>query len=129
MGDGWAWLSLSALNGDLPSEEIQAMLPGSTASRQNSHLAAVEFSGHGEPTSLQELLDELAEYLDSHLSDILGLLADADFQLRIGWSPLTPQECVAIPSSVVAGLARLHADVMIDTYEANDEIAEKAPGE
>jgi hypothetical protein len=128
MGDGWAWVSLSVLSRDLSPEAVRGLLPGSVASRQNPRLAAVEFGGRGGQTSLQALLDELADYLESHRGNLPGSLRQADFQLRIGWSPRTPQECVAIPSAVVEVLAALHADVMIDAYDATDEIAEPAPG-
>jgi hypothetical protein len=129
MGDGWAWLSLSVLSGNLSSAEVQGLLPGSTASRQNPHLAAVEFKDQGEGTSLQGLLEELAEYLGSHLGDLRASLAGAGFELRIGWSPRAPQECIAIPKAVLAALAELQADILIDAYETTVEIGQPAHGE
>jgi hypothetical protein len=116
VGDGWAWLGLSAYSTDLSSIEIARMLPGSVRSPRNPHIASVSFKGQGEGALLNELLAELAEYLASYRGQLQDLLAKAKFQLRIGWSPLSPQESIAIPAALLASLGELRVDLMIDTY-------------
>lgn len=121
MGDGWAWVSLSAYSDDLSSSEIRDLLPGFVASRTNPHLASVRFSGGGSGTSLADMLAELDAYLTSHCGELRAArVPDADFQLRIGWSPQSPQESVVISSVLLAALAELRADVLIDTFEADE---------
>lgn len=121
MGDGWAWVSLSAYSDDLSSDEIRDLLPGSAASRTNPHLASVRFKGGESGTSLADLLAELDAYLSSHLGELRARLPDADFQLRIGWSPESPQESVIVSSVLLAALAELRADVLIDTFGEVEE--------
>lgn len=125
MGDGWAWLSLSVFSSNLSSEEARDLLPGSVASQRNPHLASVRFRGGDRGASLSALLSELADYLDSHRDELRNRSRSADFQLRVGWSPRSPQESVAIPAPLLAALADLGVDVMIDAYDDNaDETAE-----
>jgi hypothetical protein len=121
MEDGWAWVSLSAYSDNLSSHEIRDLLPGSGASRTNPHLASVRFNGGGSGTSLADLLAELDAYLSSHRGELRARLPEADFQLRIGWSPEPPQESVVVSSMLLAALAELHADVLIDTFGEVDE--------
>jgi hypothetical protein len=118
MGDGWAWVSLSAYSEELSSDQIRDLLPGSEASRGSQHLASVQFRGTGRRASLAELVQEVAEYLGSHGETLRDQLGQADFQLRIGWSPLSPQECIALPSAFLSVLAELHVDVTLDTYDS-----------
>jgi len=120
MGDGWAWVSLSAYSDDLSSNEIRDLLPGSAVSRTNPHLASVRFTGSGSGTSLADLLAEVDTYLSSHRSELRARLPEVDFQLRIGWSPESPQESIVVSSMLLAALTEIRADVLIDTFdEAN----------
>lgn len=118
MGDGWAWVSLSAYNEDLSSAQIRELLTGSEVSRGNPHLASVRFRGPGPEASLSELLQDVAEYLGSHRETLRDRLAKADFQLRIGWSPRSPQESIVFPSTLLSTLTELHVDVVLDTYDS-----------
>jgi hypothetical protein len=127
VGDGWAWLSLSAVSSHLSSEETRDLLPGSVASQRNPHLASVRFRGGDAGSSLSALLSELADYIDSHRDALRNGSRSADFQLRVGWSPRSPQESVAIPAPLLAALGDLGADVMIDVYDDADETAEPPP--
>lgn len=121
MGDGWAWVSLSAYSDDLSSCEIRDLLPGSAVSRTNPHLASVRFSGGGSGASLADLLAEVDAYLRSHRSELRARLPEADFQLRIGWSPESPQESIVVSSKLLAALTEIRADVLIDTFgEVNE---------
>ena|SRR5580693_8265508 len=126
MGDGWAWVSLSAHSTDLSSDGLRDVLPGSVVSRRNPHLASVRFKGPGSRASLDELLLELAEYLSSHRDTLLSRLGHADIQLRVGWSPRSPQESLAVSWTLLTALAEIRADVVIDTYDETDEIGEPA---
>lgn len=127
MGDGWAWVSLSAYQGDLSSEDMRDLLPGSAASRSNPHLASVRFRGARPGAGLSELLSELTDYLSSHRDELHGRAETADFQLRIGWSPRSPQESIVVPSQLLVVLAELRVDVMIDAYGDSTETAESEP--
>jgi hypothetical protein len=122
VGDGWAWISLSAYNEDLAAADIAALLPGAVESRRNSHLAAVRFKGHDDRARLGELLSELTSYLASHRHEIQDLLPGSDWQLRIGWSPLSPQESLVISAQLLAYLAELRVDLMLDGYDAGDGV-------
>jgi hypothetical protein len=124
MGGGWAWVSLSAQSNDLSPAEIRDALPGSVPSRRNPHLASVRFKGDGPRASLDELLLELADCLRSHHGELLSALGQMDFQLRIGWSPRSPQESLAVSSTLLTALAEIRADVMIDAYDETDENGE-----
>lgn len=121
MGDGWTWLSLSAYSEKIQSAQMTAVIPRSRESRKNPNIVSVEFTGSRDEASLQELLDALGEYLDENLDRLLSLAGDADFQVRIGWTPLTPQECLAVPSGLLLALGRLAADLMVDTYAETDQ--------
>jgi hypothetical protein len=116
MNDGWTWVSLSAYSEDLTSDQIRQVFPGAATERHNPHMASVRFKGPGPRASLAELLQELAEYLGSQGEELQARLGQADFQLRIGWSPQSPQECIAIPSTLLSALARLRVDLMLDAY-------------
>jgi hypothetical protein len=121
VGDGWAWVSLSAFSEALSGSSLAERMPGAVPSRTNRNLAAVNFSEQ-RGMRLHELLEELASYLVLHRDILLALAADAQLQLRIGWSPLSPQECLVIPSGLLSSLADLKADVMLDTYSEESEI-------
>jgi len=70
------------------------------------------------------LLLELAEYLRAHRGELLSRLGQTVFQLRIGWSPRSPQESLAVSSALLAALAELRADVVIDAYDEANEMGE-----
>jgi hypothetical protein len=76
---------------------------------------------------LADLLSELANYLAVHRDQIKVLLPKSDFQLRIGWSPLSPQESVAIPAELLAYLAELRVDLMLDGYAVEDSADHSSP--
>jgi hypothetical protein len=116
MGDGWAWISLSAYSEAMMAEELALRMPDAKPGKRNRHLAAVEFGGGESDPPLEQLLRELGAYLDRHRGRLVALGADADFQLRIGWSPRSPQEALAISADLLAALGELKCPVMLDTY-------------
>jgi hypothetical protein len=116
MGDGWAWVSLSAYSKFTSAKEFQAMLPGGKSAARNDKIVSVDFSKARDEPSLPELLDELTSYLGVHREQLLALRHDVEFQVRIGWSPLSPQESLVVSAELINALAELNAAVMLDGY-------------
>jgi hypothetical protein len=116
MGDGWAWVSLSAYSEAMTAEELALRMPDAKPGKRNRHLAAVDFAGDDPGVPLEQLLQELGAYLARHRGRLVALSADADFQLRIGWSPRSPQEALAIPAELLTALGELKCPIMLDTY-------------
>jgi hypothetical protein len=123
MSDGWSEVSLSAHASDLSSEDIRGMLPGSEASQQDPHLASVEFKPRP-GARLDDVLAEVAHYLNEHGAELRSDLGSAEFQLRIAWSPHSPEEQLPASSSLLAALAALNPEVVIDASDEADETAE-----
>jgi hypothetical protein len=115
-GDGWAWVSLSAYNKSIPAEELAAKLPGGKVEIRNNDIVSVEFSEARDELPLRELLDRLASYLRLHREQLLSIRHDVEFQVRIGWSPLRPQESLVVSSQLINALAELNVVVMLDGY-------------
>lgn len=60
----------------------------------------------------------LAQYLGSHRETLRDRPTEADFQLRIGWSPRSPQESIVLASTLLSALAELGVDLVLDTYDS-----------
>lgn len=118
MGDGWAWVSLSAHADGLPVSEMAARLPRGKLNPRgyNGDVVVVNFAEAHSDAPLSELLEELARYLIQNREQLLALRGVAGFQVRIGWSPRSPQECLVVPATLIASLAELGTDIMLDGY-------------
>jgi len=91
-------------------------MPEGKINGQNDMLASVEFPGVSAGGNLHSKLEELQGYLGRHRERLLAIRERADFQLRIGWSPMSPQESLVFPASLISGLAELGVDIMLDGY-------------
>lgn len=116
MTENWAWLSLSAYSEVIPAEQVTAKIPGSKPGKKNNRLVSLEFSGTSDEARLQELLNQLGEYINTNIDTLTSLIGKVDFQARIGWTPTSPQESIALPGALLLALGRLDADLMIDAY-------------
>jgi hypothetical protein len=120
MSNEWAWISLSAYSEELGSDQIAQLLPRSEAVRGNSNLAATEFGTKISEKTIGELIGQVSMYLETYADELKARLPRADFQLRIGWMPRSPQESIAFPPILLSNLAKLNAAVMLDVYDNDD---------
>ena len=118
MGDGWAWVSLGAYSKGIAAEELRTRLPAGRMGVHNNDIVSVDFSEGRDELLLGELLDKLADYLRLHRELLLALRSDVEFQVRIGWSPLSPQESLVVSAQLIKALAELDVVVMLDGYGA-----------
>jgi hypothetical protein len=119
MGDGWAWVSLSAHADGLTVAELATKLPGGQINARggyNNDVVSVNLSEAHRDAPLSDLLEELARYLTQNREQLLALHGKAQFQVRIGWSPRSPQECLVVPAALISSLAELGTDIMLDGY-------------
>ena len=119
MSDGWSEVSLSAQAGDLSSEDIEGLLPGSEASDQDPHLASVQFTPRP-GARLDEVLADVAHYMKEHDAELRSALGSAEFQMRIRWSAHSPGEQLPASSSLLSALAELNPEVVIDASGAEE---------
>ena len=116
MGDGWAWVSLSAYSELISPEEFHQRFPDGKPATKNNKVVSVDFSGESEDLRLEILLERLGNYLVLHRIQLLALRNEAEFRLHIGWTPLSPQECLVVPAQLLKALAELDVNIMFDGY-------------
>jgi hypothetical protein len=112
-GEAWARVTLR-VRGQRPTvREIEGLLGAASESRSED-LWALNLA---EDSAVE--LDEQLRIAKRYLRDkaqILEGLTDTDISLCIGWTPRSPQDGIIMDAELIALLAAIRCDVLLDTY-------------
>jgi hypothetical protein len=113
MTDPWARISLRVTAEGLTPQELARALGPSEPSAAGNWLRSVEASSD-EP--LDDQLQRLATSVEELAQRVQSLGSEHEVVVLISWTPRQGQDGLALGPSLIAGLARLRATVLIDAY-------------
>ena len=116
MGDGWAWVSLGAYGSAISADDLSRQCLKGRLTDKMTCWRLLNFRAYQQAGICTASSRNCRVILGDTGSALLAIRERADCQLRIGWSPMSPQESLVFPASLISGLAELGVDIMLDGY-------------